>query len=319
MKAAILAGGFGTRLRPLTDRIPKPLVPLLGKPLVTHIIDSLPPQVDTVLLAVNYMRDALDRYFSDLDLRLEVILVEEKRPLGTGGAIKNLSHHLDDTFIAFNGDIISSIDLGELVRFHESKGGIGTLSLWRVDDPSAFGVVNLDDSGRITRFQEKPSPADARSDLINAGVYVFEPEILDHVGEGQVSMEREVFPRMLQEGLYGYRFQGHWVDCGTRENLLLAQRTLLEREGETMEACQLTKGTHLIAPNHLRGARLEDCSLGPYVSADPGVEVRPGAVVSNTLLLPGCRVGRDARVSDSIIGPSAVVEEGMSVRGQILI
>jgi mannose-1-phosphate guanylyltransferase len=319
MKAAILAGGFGTRLRPLTDRIPKPLVPLLGKPLVTHIIDSLPPQVDTVLLAVNYMRDALDRYFSDLDLSLDVILVEEKRPLGTGGAIKNLSRHLDDTFIAFNGDIISSIDLGELVRFHESKGGIGTLSLWRVDDPSAFGVVSLDGSGRIMRFQEKPSPTEACSDLINAGVYVFEPEILDHIAEGQISMEREVFPRILQEGLYGYRFQGHWVDCGTRENLLLAQRTLLEREGQTVEACQLTKGTRLIVPNHLRGARLEDCILGPYVSADPGVEVRPGAVVSNTLLLPGCRVGRDARVSDSIIGPSAVVEEGVSVRGQILI
>lgn len=318
MKAAILAGGFGTRLLPLTSQIPKPLIPLLGKPLIMHIIDALPPAVDTVVLAVNYMRDHLEEYFRSHDVGREVILVEESEPLGTGGAIKNLGGYLDERFIALNGDIISSIDLGKLVSYHESSGGIGTLSLWRVEDPTAFGVVALDGQGRITRFQEKPSREEACSDLINAGAYVFEPEILDHIGRGKVSMEREVFPNILDKGLYGLRFRGYWVDCGTRESLLEAQRMLLTLEGGGAWGCTLDGAVEIVPPNHLTGVTLSNCRVGPFVYAEMGVMLEEGSEVSFSILLAGARVGKDAVITDSILGPGAEVRAGQDVNDIII-
>ena len=194
MKALILAGGLGTRLRPLTYHIPKPLVPLVGKPLVCHIIDSLPEEVDSVILAVSYMKDDLDRYFHEHDVGRQIILVSEDEPLGTGGAIKNVSRYLDETFLAFNGDVVSSINTKRMLEFHRKRHGIGTIALWEVDDPTAFGVVALGNNGSITKFQEKPKREEAVSNRINAGTYVFEPDILDDIPAGPVSIERQVFP-----------------------------------------------------------------------------------------------------------------------------
>ncbi len=264
MKALILAGGLGTRLRPLTLRMPKPLVPLLGKPLVSHIIDPLPEEVDTVILAVSYMKDALEDYFRSHDVGREMILVNEDTPLGTGGAVRNVSRFLDDTFIAFNGDVISSIDLNDMVRYHRSHGGIGTMSLWQVEDPSAFGVVSTDPQGRITEFQEKPEKGHAISNSINAGVYVFEKEILDHIPEGVVSLERQVFPNILHRGLHGYGFSGYWVDGGTRENILKAQRILLDRGGG-MESTDLLREDDavVVGPNLLQRAHVRDAASAP--------------------------------------------------------
>jgi len=317
MKAAILAGGFGTRLRPLTHHVPKPLIPLVGKPLIRHIIDLLPEKVDTVILAVNYMKEVLGDYFSELDLGREIILVEEAKPLGTGGALGNLAEYLDDTFLVFNGDIVSSIDIQDLLKYHEEKGGIGTVALWRVEDPSSFGVVSTDSNGRITLFQEKPAPGEAVSDLINAGIYVFEPELLHNIGEGEVSLEREVFPKILDRGLYGYRFNGYWVDCGTRENLLLAQRILLDLGGEFREKCQIIGDTSITPPNYLSGAQLENCYIGPYVAAYQEVKVGEGARLSNSIVMPGAIIGRGAAIRDSIICPSIRVMEGQDICGRI--
>jgi mannose-1-phosphate guanylyltransferase len=319
MKAVILAGGFGTRLRPLTLHTPKPLIPLLGKPLIMHIIDALPSQVNQVVLAVNYMREHIEEYFQTHDVGREVILVEEKEPLGTGGAIKNLSAYLDERFIAFNGDIVSSVDLDSLVSYHERCRGIGTLSLWRVDDPTAFGVVALDGDGRITQFQEKPSPEEACSDLINAGVYIFEPEILDWIGEGKVSIEREVFPNILDEELYGFKFHGYWVDCGTRENLLLAQRILLELSGDSTWDCEFNGGMEMVQPNHMTGTVMSNCRIGPFVYSENGVSVGSGSEVRSSILLQGAKVGHDALVVNSILGPGTQVEDGMRVVDTILI
>lgn len=317
MKAAILAGGFGTRLRPLTHHVPKPLIPLVGKPLIRHIIDSLPDQVDTVILAVNYMKEALGEYFSEVDLGREIVLVEEAKPLGTGGALRNLMEYLDDTFLVFNGDVISSIDLQDLLIYHETKGGIGTIALWRVEDPTAFGVVSTDSSGRITLFQEKPAPGEAVSDLINAGIYIFEPELLQNIAEGEVSLEREVFPKILDLGLYGYRFEGYWVDCGTRENLLRAQRILLDIGGDFRERCQIADGASINPPNYLSGTTLENCCVGPYVAAYHEVMVKEGASLSNCILMPGANIGRGAVIQDSIVCPSTRVKGGMEVCGRI--
>ncbi len=319
MKALILAGGLGTRLRPLTYGMPKPLVPLLGKPLVSHIIDPLPAEVDTVILAVSYMRDALDAYFSTHDVGRKVILVNEEQPLGTGGAIKNVSHYLDDTFIAFNGDVVCSIDLNDMLRYHRSHGGIGTMSLWQVEDPSAFGVVGRDMRGRITHFQEKPAKGEAISNSINAGVYIFEREILDQIPSGVVSMEREVFPRVLDRGLYGYEFKGYWVDCGTRESLLTAQRTLLDLGAGRISPDMISEdeavlvGTNMVLRGHLRG-----CRVGPHVYIEDDVLISKGAEVSESMVLRGALVEDGAQVHGSIIGPDCVVANGEVVRDQVL-
>ncbi len=319
MKAIILAGGLGTRLRPLTYSVPKPLIPLLGKPLIRYIIDALPAQVDTVVLAVSYMKDALEDYFKSVDLGRRVILINETEPLGTGGAIRNASDHLDGTFLAFNGDIVSSLDLKALLKFHREKEGIATLSLWQVPDPSAFGVVKLNAGGRVLRFQEKPRPEEAVSNLINAGAYVFEEDILDFIGPGKVSIEKEVFPKLLNEGLYGTRFQGYWVDCGTREALLNAQRELLNRSSQIISPlCQMDTRVTMLPPNHVGSAILKGCTIGPHVFVEDNVSIDDGSHVSNSMIMQGARIGAGARVINSILGPGARVEDDEHIADAIL-
>ncbi len=315
MKALILAGGMGTRLRPLTFSTPKPLLPLLDRPMVMHIVDSLPKEVDTVVLAVSYMKDQLESFFREHDCGRRVVLVNEDEPLGTGGAIRNVRQHLDDTFLCFNGDIISSLDLRDLLAFHRSHGGIGTLSLWQVPDPSAFGVVGLD-GHRIIDFQEKPAPGTAISDLINAGVYVFQPELLDHIPSGVVSLERLVFPNILDRGLHGYRFQGYWVDCGTPESYLRAQSELLEH-GRSMDRAR-KQGAKMIGLNYLDRADLRGCVIGPHVCALAGSSVSEGSTVERSVLMEGATVGKGCKIKDSLIGPGANVADGESVLGNVL-
>ncbi|MBN1110001.1 MAG: NDP-sugar synthase [Methanomassiliicoccales archaeon] len=317
MKALILAGGMGTRLRPLTLRTPKPLLPLVGKPLVMHIIDRLPQEVETVILAVSYMREALETYFRENDCGRQVVLVEEKVPLGTGGAIRNVRQHLDGTFLCFNGDIVSSLDPVELLQVHRHCQGIGTLALWKEADPSAFGVVEMKD-GRISGFQEKPPPGQAVSHLVNAGIYAFEPRLLDHIGEGTVSLERDVFPRVLDEGLFGHRFSGHWVDCGTPESYLRAQATLIDG-GMDLYRPLLNDGADVIGPNHLDGVSLVSCRVGPHVCALPGSRIMRGSVVERSVLMTGALVGEDCQVRDSILGPGAAVGNGTMVTREVLV
>jgi mannose-1-phosphate guanylyltransferase len=316
MKAVILAGGFGTRLRPLTYSVPKPLVPLVGRPLIVRMIESLPQSVDTVVLAVSYMKEALEEHFLSQPCGRKVVVVHEPSPLGTGGAIKNVAQHLDETFIAMNGDCISSLDLRSLVKVHREKGGIGTIALWQVDDPSAFGVVELDKACRIVNFQEKPKKEEARSDLINAGYYVFEPEILDYIGKGQVSIEREVFPNVLDYGLFGHRFVGHWMDCGTRESFLAAQAKILDLEpaasSPSCESCVIEP------PNLIRSSSIRNARIGPYACIESGATVSEGCEVNNSLVMKGALLEPCCKVSGSIIGPKTVVAKDSVISNVIL-
>lgn len=319
MKALILAGGLGTRLRPLTFSMPKPVVPLAGRPMVRHIIDPLPEEVDTVILAVSYMKDYLERYFQENDVGREIVLVNEDEPLGTGGALKNVSRWLDDTFFAFNGDVICSLDLRAMLEAHRKRRGIGTMALWSVDDPSAFGVVATDGSGRITMFQEKPAPGEEASNSINAGAYIFEPELLDHIPDGVVSLEREVFPHVLHRGLYGHAFKGYWVDAGTRESFLRAQRILLDASGGRV-ACPVRRlaGVHVVGSNLIEATHVEPSTIGPNVYLERGARVGRGAVISDSLVMAGAVIGRGATISGSMIGPGAVVEDGAVISDTIL-
>jgi mannose-1-phosphate guanylyltransferase len=312
MKAVILAGGLGTRLRPITYTVPKPLMPIVNKPLVARAIEALPPSVDTVIVAISYMRDAVEDFFRVTDMGRKIIIVNEPSPLGTGGALKNVAEHLDSTFIAMNGDCLSTVDFRALVKSHRDNGGIGTIALWEVDDPTAYGVVAMDNNMRIGAFQEKPSKTEAKSNLINAGYYVFEPDILDYIGKGPVSIEREVFPVVLEMGLFGYRFDGYWVDCGTRESILRAQHLLLDR-GETSVSETRTNESHVVPPNNLKGVTMKHCRLGPYVCAGTGVTVNERAEVQNALLMRNAVIEEGAIVMNSLVGPNTRIGKGEQV------
>lgn len=315
MQAAVLAGGQGTRLRPLTYGRPKALVPLLNRPMILHLLDALPPAVDQVLLAASYRIDDLEAYFDAHPLAVDVRIVAEEKPLGTGGALKNLEAWLEGTFLALNGDVVSSLSLERLLEFHRRTGGAGTLALWEVEDPRAFGIVGLGEDGRITRFREKPSLQDAFSHLVNAGMYVLEPALLDLIPGGRpVSLEREVFPRALKRGLHGMPFEGFWADAGTRESFLLATRLLQERDGGSRgEGCQVD-GAKVVDPATLgRGCVLRGGTVGPYVALGEGCTLE-AAEVRRSVLLEGVGLEDGAVVVDSLLGDDVTVEREALVR-----
>jgi len=321
--AVILAGGLGTRMRPLTLTRPKPLLPLVGEPMVDRLVRSLPREVGRVVLAVNYMAEAVRAHFRQVDLGVRVDVVEEAEPLGTGGAFRNAFDRLGtELFIGLNGDVVASLDLGAMLAAHRAHGGAGTIAVWPVKDPSAFGVVELDARGRIVGFQEKPPKGTARSDLINAGAYVLHTDILDLLVKGKPSsIERDVFPRVLDRGLHGFRFEGFWVDAGTPLDYLRAHRELLShdpppsRRGMSADPTARVVEPSYIADDVRLGA---SCEVGPFAALGEGCVVAEGARVSESVLLPRARVGARARVARSVLGEGAEVGAEASLDGSVL-
>jgi mannose-1-phosphate guanylyltransferase len=269
------------------------------------------------------MADAIREHLADEELGAEVVVVEEDEPLGTGGAFKNaLPEVTDDTFIGMNGDVITSLDLGAMMEQHRRTGGIGTIALWEVEDPSRYGVVEIDERGRIGNFVEKPEPGTAPSNLINAGVYILRTDILDLVEPGvKTSIEREVYPRVLDQGLYGHRFSGFWVDAGTPEAYLEAHRELLDRmedrgwEGAVMDGTAHIRGPSLLGPGAVVGA---DCQVGPYATVGERCVIGKGARVVNSVLHEGAVVGKGSRLADCILGVDAETGEDEVLEGAVL-
>lgn len=238
MEAIILAGGFGTRLRPFTFTRAKSLLPILNKPMISHLIKTLPKKVNTVILAVNYRREQIEEYFRNHDFGKTIIVNEEPEPLGTGGAVKFAEKYILGSFFVLNADIICSLNQTEMLRFHEKKKAIATISLWPVENVSEFGVVDIKKDGGITKFVEKPKVEDAPSDLINAGAYLLEPQVLDYIEPGRlVSMEKKIFPQIIQNTgrFFGYKFQGHWIDVGRIGSYISVNKLLLEKQRKNFE------------------------------------------------------------------------------------
>jgi NDP-sugar pyrophosphorylase family protein len=223
----ILAGGKGTRLKPITDEIPKPLLPILGKPVIEYTLDLFKKfGITKVLLSIGYMGDKIKEHFGDgKKYGLEIIYVEENTPMGTAGPLKLAKQHLTETFVMCNADELKDIDLDEMFMFHKENNAIGTIALTTVEDPSMYGVAKLQ-GNRILQFIEKPKKEDAPSNLINSGLYILEPSVLDYVpeGDGPASMERDVFPNLANVAkLYGYHFAGQWFDTGNFERFETAR------------------------------------------------------------------------------------------------
>jgi mannose-1-phosphate guanylyltransferase len=311
VRAVLLAGGFGTRLRPLTFTRPKPLLPIANRPHLEHVLDSLARfGVDAAVLATSYLSEAYAGLVEAARARgMSVHVTHEKEPLDTAGAVRHAGALVaGEAFFVFNGDVLTDVDLGALAAWHRARGAEATIMLTPVEDPSAFGVVPTDGDGKVTGFIEKPAPGTAPTNLVNAGVYVFEPAVLDRIPEGRPwSAERRLFPELVADGaLYGLGSDAYWIDIGTPAKYLQANVDALHGRYRSDAIPDPREGLVLAADGAsvAAGARVSSVCLGA------GAVVEEGATVLESVLLPGARVGRGGSALRSILGQGSVVAPG---------
>ena len=318
MKALLLAGGRGTRLRPLTHSRPKHLLPIANRAHIDHVFDLLVAHgVQEAVLLTSYLAERFDGVVTPAAARgLNVEVARETTPLDTAGALKNAESSVaGGTFLAFNGDVLTQLDLGSLVDWHVRKGALATIALTPVDDPSAYGVVVTDDDGRVESFIEKPPAGTVPTNLINAGVYVLEPEVLDRIPSGEpYSLERSLFPSLVAVGapLYATGSDAYWMDVGTAPKLLQANQDSLIGRFLTPAVPEPGPEAVAVAP----GVKIGDDVSVVRSCVGEGSSLANGARVESSVLLPGVEVGRGAWVRSSVLGEGVVVEPGVHVAGR---
>ena len=308
MKALILAGGLGTRLRPLTLTRPKHMLPVANVPHIEHVFHLLHGHgIDEVVLLTSYMADAFAEVIGRAAGRgMAVVTTLEDEPLGTAGALKNAESLVGkETFIVFNGDILTDLDVTTVLEWHRARRAEATIVLHAVEDPSAFGVVPTDAEGRVLGFVEKPAPDQITTNLINAGVYVFEPSVLKRIPAGRVcSAERELFPQLVGEGarLYALATDAYWMDIGTPDKYRQANLDALVGR-YSAPWFRVARDQTVVAADVAvdSGARVKASCVGP------GCVVGSGARIEESVLLAGTRVEPDAAVIRSVVGSGAVI------------
>jgi mannose-1-phosphate guanylyltransferase len=307
MRAVVLVGGRGTRLRPLTFTRPKQMLPVVNRPMVEHVVGHLAAHgVDDVVLSLGYRPDAfVEAYPDGRCAGVSLHYAVEPQALDTAGAIRfaALDAGIDGRFLVLNGDVLTDLDIGRLVAFHDERGAEATITLHRVADPSRYGVVPTDEVGRVHAFIEKPPAGEAPTDLINAGTYVLERSVVDRIPDGRpVSVERETFPAMCDEGtLYALDGDTYWIDTGTPQEYIRAQLDLLDGgRGAAVD------GIH---PE----AKVDVEAVATRSAVAAGAVIDAGARVSCSVLLPGARVGAGAVIESSVLGEGAEVAPGARV------
>jgi mannose-1-phosphate guanylyltransferase len=327
MRAVVLVGGFGTRLRPLTNTRPKQMLPIVNRPMIEHVVGHLADHgVDDVVLSMGYRPDAFaSAYPSGRCAGATLHYAVEPEPLDTAGAIRFAARDagIDGRFLVVNGDILTDVDLTALVAFHDERGAEGTIHLFPVDDPSRFGVVPTDEKGRVTAFVEKPPRDEAPTNLINAGTYVLEASVLDRIPGGRkVSVERETFPAMAADGtLYAWPGATYWLDTGTPEQYLRAQIDLLEGvRGTPVDGihptAEVSPDATVVRSVLGEGAVVEAGATVTRSVLLRGAVVRSGCIVVDSVLGEGAEVLAGARVvGGTVVGDGEVVESGTSLDG----
>lgn len=336
MKAIVLAAGKGTRLFPLTGEIPKPMAPVAGKPVIQHIFELLAGRgINEVHVNVHYLADNILRAYGHAVSfgGMKVLLSHEERLMGTAGSVRRMADRFGETFVVVMGDALTDVDVREIVAFHNKHEAVATLALTHVADTSHYGVVELDAERNVVRFQEKPVPSEARSNLVNTGIYVLEPQVLDYIPEDTVfDFAEDVFPLLLKAGerVAGYEGRFYWSDIGTLEAYQAAQCDALtgkvrvsipgERRAEGLWVERDVK----LHPSVILEGRVvlqRDVVIGRGVTllgdviVGSGCRVQPGATLKQSILFPGVSVGREAYLEGCIIGHDYNVRSGEQIRG----
>lgn len=318
MQAIVLVGGEGTRLRPLTMHVPKPALTVVDRPFLAYVVEWLAAHgVDEIVLACGFLPDVLRAELGEEEHQgVRLTYVVEPEPRGTAGAIRfaadALGERLDDRFLAINGDLLTDLDLSALLRSHAERRAAASIALYHVEDSSPYGLVRTDAGGAVLEFREKAGGAVPGQ--INAGAYVLERSLLERIPPGRaVSIEREVFPQLVGEGLYALPLDGYWMDFGTPERYLQATWDILE--GRVKTRVEPTAAGVFVHPDAEVAA---DAELAGRAVVGPGCVVEPGATVTDSVLLAGSSVGAGAQVGGSILAPRAAADPGAVLDGAVV-
>jgi mannose-1-phosphate guanylyltransferase len=318
MKAIILAGGEGTRLRPLTYSVVKPMVPVANRPFIEHVILKLAAHgINDIVLAMGYKPDSIFSYFKDgAGEGIKLTYSLEEKPLGTAGAVKNAGGHVEDTFFVLNGDTFSDIDYTEMLDLHRRNKARATIALSHVDDPTRFGVVETDENGRVRAFIEKPARENVTSHWINAGVYILEPSVLDCIPDNQFFMfEKGVFPPMLEKGeaVFSYASKAYWIDVGRPSQYHQLNRDILRgicssplyrvEDIAIGRGCEVHPSARISGPAVIGG----DCSIG-----------EDAIITGPAVIGRGCRIGKKAAIVNSVLWDDIIIGTAASVIGSII-
>jgi mannose-1-phosphate guanylyltransferase/phosphomannomutase len=334
MKAVIMAGGKGTRLRPLTSKQPKPMVPIVNTPCMEHIVNLLKYHgFEDILATLEFMPEVVQEYFGDgsgWGVRMEYSVEEE--PLGTAGSVKFAEDWLTERFVVISGDALTDVDLRKAVAFHEERGAEATLVLKEVEDPSEFGIVVVEDDGRVSGFLEKPDEEEVFSHTANTGIYILEPSVLKDIPEGQeYDFAEELFPKLLEEGrpMYGYVMEGYWEDIGNIEQYMSAQKDVLDgkAQGIRLPGEKLREGVYVGRGTQVDEDQLEapvvmgdnvwlssSARVGPYSVLGPHVSVDAGASVERSTVAEGSSIGEEAELDGALIGRACRIEARARLR-----
>ncbi|MDD4635165.1 MAG: NDP-sugar synthase [Dehalococcoidales bacterium] len=314
MKAIILIGGLGTRLEPLTITTPKTMVPVINKPFLEYLINKIKHcGISSIVLSAGHLANSIPEYFGNGErFGVNLHYVVEKTPLGTGGGIKNAEEYLDETFLVVNGDVFTDIDILQMEKFHMSKGSLATIALTPVDDPTRYGVIETDGTGKVLRFLEKPSPEEVTTNMINAGLIIMEPSLLALIPTGiKFSYEKQLFPALLADGkpVYAYSTNDYWIDIGTPEKYFELNVDLLSGK-----SCQYTPASSSQIYQGDNVSIEQGVSLKQTVVIGNDTTIEAGAVIQNSLIWNTSSIGQGAIIRNTIIadecniGPRCIIE-----------
>lgn len=321
MKALILAGGEGTRLRPLTSTTPKPVIPLVNRPFLTYMLGWLHRHgVDEAIISCGFMSGKVREVLGDRACGLGLLYVDEDTPLGTAGAIKNADSYLKDRFLALNGDVLTDIDLTALIGFHERNDAVCTLALTPVSDPSNYGLVRAGEDGEIQEFLEKPKPEEIDTDLINAGAYVLEPEVLEMIPAGEnVSIERKVFPKLVGKGLFAWEDRNYWLDIGTPERYMQATYDIIEQRIDSGVALGSSGNGDRLVGDSMQVVLGDGSEIDPKAKLiGPSVigrdcKIGAAAVIDRSVIHGNCQIGANSSVCESVVGTGVFVGDDVRI------
>ncbi|HML05659.1 MAG TPA: NDP-sugar synthase [Methanobacterium sp.] len=322
-----MAGGKGTRLRPLTLVRPKPMIPLANKPIIEYTVDRLSKfGFKDIIMTLNYMSTNIKNYFKDgSEFGVNINYSVEKWPLGTGGSVKKAEKYIDDTFMVLSGDVLTEVNFKDVLKFHKEKGALATMVLTEVEDPSHFGIAVMDNDNKIKEYLEKPSPEDAFSNVANTGIYIFEPEIFDFFKkEGEIDFSNDIFPEIIKNdaGIYGYVFDGYWNDIGRPETFKQATYDILDQKIEQdfykskIEESVGKIGDIWVGENVSinKKARIEGpVVIGNNCTIEKGCKISKGSVLGDNV-----SIGRDVKIDGAIILSDSIIEDNSYLNGCIV-